>query len=132
MQYWAVESITADYGRFRYWLLAYAGQYLNANYDRRYDSAWDSYSLFDNNRGWMTSVRAGHNYRNQPSSLELFENKGTGTGMFATYGVHWYYDPTVGRFEFVGSSLATNCNCLDFGFPFSAANELAAVPCLVF
>src|SRR4051794_38035450 len=48
---WALESITADYGEFRFWLLAYSGQYVNNVFFRAFQSNWRADSLFDNNRG---------------------------------------------------------------------------------
>lgn len=119
-QLWAVESITADYGQFRYWLHAQSGQYRNGNWELRYATPWNSVSLYDNNRGLMTSVRAGHDL-NSPQGITgwgLFEYKGSGA--FESIGYHYYWDGYPGRAQLITVSRATDCNCWEWGFAYSA------------
>lgn len=120
----ALESITTDYGNFRFWLLAYSGQYRSNQKWRLYQSRWDSRSLYDNNRGLATSVRAGADFVNPPmlNGAGLFELLGNET--YSVIGVHYVFDPESGSLRYIGTSRATDCNCSQWGFEYSWANRL--------
>ena len=124
---WANESITADYGMFRYWLLAYAGQYKDGYKHTIYQSPWNSTSLYDNNRQLLTSVRAGHDLSAPNGTTPgLFELKPDGS--YQVIGVHYVFDPLSGQMLYLGTSRAINCNCTQWGFAYEPLNWIVAVP----
>lgn len=125
---WALESLTTDYGEFRFFLLAYSGQYVNDVLTDVFQSTWRADSLFDNNRQLAFSARAGRDFK------FLFPDETNGLFAFLTpdprqvTGVHYYYDRKIRQFVFLGITKVTNdCNCVDWGLEFSWASVAAAV-----
>jgi hypothetical protein len=68
--------------------------------------------IFFNNRGFLYSARAGH-----PEILQQFPDPYPGRAWkFMVVGQHAYYDFASGRTVSLGSSKASDCNLLEWGF----------------
>lgn len=128
-----LESITADYGRTRYFL--FASRLVYTQYDSKFmgdhwiayykfrdrvDSQWTAESIsqamqnnpefspYYHNRGLLYSARAG--------ASEIIEELGSVDGHYLVIGRHWYYDPLSKSVVTLPESRSNNCNITNMGF----------------
>jgi hypothetical protein len=130
LKYWALESLTTDYGSLRYYLFAEnkiyrirggVGYYLETGFR----SPWAAESLdpriftdsrlqiFKFNRKVLFSARAGH-----PDILQYFEKVSSPEyyrDFFQVVGQHYYYDTVSKITTYLGRSRAYDCNLTEWG-----------------
>ena len=131
---WALESLTVDYIRTRYYLWASSVHYKNSPSEptvfrpfRDYQAPWatnawnsaalaallsSEYQIFDsNNQGKIAySARAG-----APNVWEMWVSYGLAGDQpfytkFKVFGAHYYWDPNSKQIVFIGTSTASDCN----------------------
>lgn len=117
---YALESITANWGYTQgLFLIAQSAQYARSrstNYvflETSYVSEWNGRGIWANNRGWLSSARAGSGSSSDISKIWVSKSLNY---EYSVVGSHSAWDDQIKHLYGYPLTTAMNCNCAELGF----------------